>query len=354
MTLRKGSAAASVSPGVGQLSSLSESQKYSMSIDLLNEFGAQNLRENDDELIHSCLLPFGMHTNGDAKPSASLNWRKLTYNCFGCGNGGSLLWFVSLCRGEDIGQVRQWADSKTGLEVDSEESLACLLTYLDSLYNPAIASQAPPIPHFNPAVLEPWRLIHPYLTEIRHIPVDNLVKHDVGYDDKLNRIVFPLWWEGDLVGWQTRRIVNDGTAKYLNTPDFPRDRVVYNGSVQCKSLVLVESPMTVIAKSHLAPEYGFVATFGARVTAKQLQVITDLSVGRNTPLILWYDNDNAGWEATRNVAEDVLRYCDVLVVDSPWNEDAAGLDDQTTLELLQRAIPYSSWTPPAEIKEWQR
>ncbi len=328
------------------VATLSDTEKYNMAMELLAEFRAENISEHGDEIHHSCVLPFGLHAHGDRSASASLNWRKLSYNCFVCGGGG-LFWFVSNCRGETMGSVRDWADSKTA-GLDGEDSLASLLTYLDGLYNPESTS-TPPMPHFNPAVLEPWKLIHPYLTDMRHISEDNIVKHSVGYDASIDRIVFPLWWKDQLVGWQTRRIIDDGTPKYKNTPDFPRDRVIYNGEVKAQTLVVVESPITVVSKTHFEPEYGFMATFGAQVTDRQLHLLSS-----HEEIVLWFDNDSAGWKATSQVAETLLNYMDVFVVPSPYNEDAGGLDDDTTRQLLSEAVPYSLWTPPKVVEEWSR
>ena len=97
------------------------------------------------------------------------------------------------------------------------------------------------MPHFDPSILEPWKRIHPHLTEFRHIPKANIVKHLLGYDERSDRIVFPMFWDDRLVGWQTRRIWNDGTPKYKNSPDFPRGRVLYNLDVKSPRLVIIEA-----------------------------------------------------------------------------------------------------------------
>ncbi len=68
-----------------------------------------------------------------------------------------------------------------------------------------------------------WLLVHPYLTEFRGIPIANIENHQVGYDADTNRIVFPNYWRGELIGWQTRRIVNDGSPKYENSYQFAQE-----------------------------------------------------------------------------------------------------------------------------------
>lgn len=344
----KGVRSASASSGDFML--LSDNEKHRLAMSLLEEFGAKNITEHGDEIIHSCCLPFGGHRNGDAHPSASLNWRKLVYHCHGCDGSGSIVWFAAVCRGESIEAMRQWAADLRSL--DSPESVESFMTYLRAMYARQGRSNDRPIPHFPLSVLEPWEALQPdqrgslYL-EMRHVPRDNVAKHHVGYDAEADRIVLPHFWEGALVGWQKRRLVDDGGPKYKNTPDFPKDRTLYNPIVETPALVVVESVFTVVAKSHI-PEHTFVSTFGASVTTRQMSLLSDY----NKRIILWFDNDKPGYNATRNVGEYLRQYTSVYVVDSPWNEDAGGLDDDTVVDLLSKPVPLHKWHPPADVKEW--
>jgi Toprim-like/CHC2 zinc finger len=348
MDFRRGSQGARTESGVriGSLLFLGDAEKEQMCLDLLEEFGAKNVRDGrNGELIHSCCLPFGLHANGDANPSASLNWQKLVYHCYGCGNGGGLAWFIATCRGEDVEQVRKWVEDRTSIE--TEAGLQGFLKYLDALYSPK-ATVKPQIPKFNPAIMDPWlEFVHPYLTEFRHIPRDNVVRHKVGWDQSLDRIVFPHFWKGDLVGWQSRRIVNDGTPKYKSTPDFPKDQTIYcNPGTYKEPIVVVESPISVVSKDHLTP---MVATFGASVTEKQIKLI-----GNYRMVLLWFDNDNAGWEATKRVGSALSRYTDVFVVDCDLAADPADMDDNTFRDVVAVRTPFALWTPPTHLKEYRR
>jgi hypothetical protein len=332
--------------GPSPLDYLSDPDKKAMAIDLLSEFGSRVARETGDELIHSCVLPFGFHANGDRNASASLNWRKMLYNCHVCG-GGSLFWLISNCRGDTtLAQARQWTEGKANFT--DEESFANFTNYLDGLLNPEPDAPPPPIPHYNAAVLKPWMKIHPYMTEIRKVPIENCIKHQIGWDGD-NRIVFPLFWKDKLVGWQTRRIVDDGSPKCKFSPDFPRWQTLYNSDVKADRLIIVESQMSVVAKTHMEPEFGFIGTFGSEVTKEQIRLLAGLD-----RVTLWFDNDNAGWKATRNVAESLIDYIPVSVVNSPWAEDPGdGLDDDIVRELIQGAVPYGSWAPPDEVLSWK-
>lgn len=217
-----GDAAYKSSSGMGELLSLTDDDKKSLCIEMLNEFGASNITERGDELIHSCCLPFGLHKNGDRNPSASLNWRKMVFHCHGCDNGGSFMWLIATCRGEDISESRNWVSRR--VDVESPEGIEGLLKFIDSFYDPK-SEAVPPMPHFNPSVLNDWLFIHPYLTEQRHIPEGNIMHFQVGFNPREGRIVLPHFWHGKLVGWQTRRLSNDGSPKYRNTPDFPKRKL---------------------------------------------------------------------------------------------------------------------------------
>lgn len=313
---------------------LTDNEKLHLCISLLNEFGGQRIRQVGDELIHSCTLPFGLHTNGDRNPSASVNWKKLLYHCFTCG-GGSLLWWIAVCRGSSTHKATQWLRQ----HVTSDGiNLNDLLVYFDTIYSPHTEHKAP-IPIYARQILRPWLFLHPYLFETRHIPIDTLKHFSVGYDSKTERVIIPHFWNNDLVGWQSRRIFNDGTPKYKCSADFPRALTVFNHHHQIGVVVIVESPMSVLIHHHHSPNME--ATFGASVSPQQLRVLA-----KHSRLHLFYDNDPAGWKATQGVAEYLIKYTDVRVVENPYNADAGDLSPQDFQSLVQAAIPYSVWQPP--------
>ena len=336
-----------------ETSALDDGSKEQLCRDLLAEFGVTHVKATPKgELIHSCPLPFGGHRNGDRNPSASLNFRKLTFKCLGCGNSGGLLWFIASCRGETSEEAKTWLNDQTGMG-QSVMDLTNLLKVLDRLYAGPV-DERPPIPRYDPSVLAPWtwNIQHPYLTDPppdgRGIPSSTLDKFGVGYAEEYfdgsERIVIPLWWKGELVGWQARHIVADGHSdKYRNSPDFPRDRVLYNyENGNRRSAIVVESPASVLRHHHHQPTMQ--ATFGANVTDDQIRLLQ-----RYSSVLLWFDNDEAGWKATSRVGEELARYNTVWAVDSPYAADPADLDDDTVDHLVARAIPFAIWKRPERL-----
>jgi hypothetical protein len=322
---------------------LADQEKLELCETLLDEFGVTNRHvRSNGEIIHSCPLPFGGHSNGDTNPSASLNYRKLTFNCLGCANSGGLLWFIAACRDTTSSAARSWLRERTGL--DGEEGLATLLKFFDALYADRAVDE--PLPRLNTKLLDPWMWIHPYLTELRHIPEQTIEEFKVGWDPAIDRIVVPHFWRGSLVGWQTRQLGGPG-PKYHNSPDFPKDRTIYNYDTKARPVVVCESTLSVLSKAHLP--WHIESTFGAEVTDKQVGLLT-----MHPDLILFFDNDDAGWKATHRVAEATQGYSHVLVANNPYAADPGDLDEAAYATAVESAVPYALWTQPTTLVEWKR
>jgi hypothetical protein len=351
---------------------LDDRTKEELCRELLSEFGVSHIRKTDrGELIHSCCLPFGGHKNGDRNPSASLNYQKLTYRCLGCGGGGGLLWFIAVCQGVDGVQARRWLEGQTGTGQQVMD-LSKLLQILNGFFDHA-TEEIQQVPVFPDATLKPWtwEVFHPYLTEGvpeigfkgRGIPESTLKHFKVGYAEEYSmgfhtgpdgelipnppqeRIVIPLWWQDKLVGWQARRLNRGDEPKYKNSQDFPRDKVLYNYRPG-EPMVLVESPMSVLRHYHV--HQGLVASFGAAISKKQLSLL-----GKANPLIIWMDNDKAGWDATQHVIEELSRSTSIFVVENPYDADPADLDEETVDHLIKTATPWALWKPPETLKVWE-
>jgi hypothetical protein len=355
MALRRGGAAGAKAAAstFEPVTSLSDAEKESLARELLAEFGVTRILRKTDkgELIHSCCLPGNRHKNGDAAASASLNYRKLVYKCYGCGGKGGLLWLIAICREQDSDEAREWLAGATGTGGQVMD-LSRLLELLEALE--AKPESRAPIPSYDPSMLDDWDFIHPYMTEIRRVPEATLDHFRVGYAreypmgrhaEPQERITIPLFWRGELVGWQARALFPGDEPKYKNSPEFPRERVLYNDH-DGETVVLVESPLSVLRHFHHVPE--FTATFGASVADSQLRVLQ-----RHRKIVIWFDNDNAGWEATEHVADELTPYCQVWAVDSPWAADPGDMDDATVRKMIIEAVPFPVWERPRKLHPWK-
>lgn len=327
--------------------------KRNLCIELLREFGVTDFRENrrESELTHRCVLPIGRDRHSDGNSwTASVNYSKLKFNCYVCGYGGPIDWWVAVNRGLDTEGAQAWLGQRVGS--GHKEDLPTRLAILNSILHPPDDSPGP-MPFYNDAILNRWNEYdhHPYLTDSiseggREVPSCNLDKYEVGYaaDDEdfhyYGRIIIPVRWNGKIVGWQARRFDPDDPEygiKYKNSPSFPRNRILY-GDIGGRSPVIVESPLSVLRHTHQRP---IISTFGSEVTQAQLRLLEKYS-----SLTLFPDPDKAGRGWARNIYYKLSRSVRINIVDSPYAKvDPADLDEDTYVNLVDSAVPGSIWTP---------
>jgi hypothetical protein len=352
-----------VTTDLDQLTALPEAHKAKLARDALASIGIDVKREQGDELIIACPIG-GYHKDQDRNPTGALNASKLLYNCLGCQARGTLLWLIATVRGDDdIEQARQWLSGEAGLTRAME--LPALLDLFDSLYTEKTRA---PMPVYSPRMLERWEGVPDYIVGERGIPIETCERMGICTDPDgfmgppENRVrtgpraVIPHYWQGELVGWQSRRLPNaDPTApKYLSTPSFPRDETVYNDLPYEDDLVVVESPMSSLRHRHHSP---ISATFGNEVTDLQLRYLA-----RNRRKLTWWmDNDEAGWRAVEGYQREGSRFrapgapqrasafCDNWVVRSPFAADPADLSDEVYDIVLESAVPWQVWTRPEKL-----
>jgi hypothetical protein len=335
-----------------------DEQKRELCLELLEEFGATGIQETTKgELRHRCTLPIGAHTDRNSI-TASVNYRKLVFRCYVCNNRGGLLWWIATNRGENTEQSEKWLSKESG--VSEVLDLPMLLKLIEALARPK-NTEVQPMPTYDERILDSWRrwrIFHPYLTLPiseggRECPEVNLARYKVGYCDEdvhwryHQRIIIPLHWNGALVGWQARKLLEDDPepAKYRNTPQFPRDRTVY-GDLGERDIVLVESPLSVLRHAHHLP---MVATFGSAVSDMQIPLLH-----RYRRVTLWYDNDKSGWEGVYSLIARLKNYVDLRIVDSPWDADPADMTEAEAAELVEGAIPYMLWSKPMTLTHYER
>jgi hypothetical protein len=349
---------------------LPDSEKEQLCRELLAEFGldvrAAKRTKHGLELVHACTVS-SYHQDQAKNPTASLNAESLTWHCFGCGSSGGLLWFICQMRNCEWAEARAWLEDATGLG-NNEMELGRLLDFIDATFTRDGRFQAP-IPTMDERMLSPWQGVHPYVTEPqwRGVPLETALAYKVGYAEAYpmafdhqgrptqvsERIILPHFWQGSLVGWQTRRLWDDGTPKFKSSLEFPKETTIYNYR-PAEPAVVVEAVFSTLRHVH---QQHYESTFGAAITEVQMSLLA-----KHPQVILWLDNDESGWKAMMGktevdrrgrervvrvgLVEHLSRYTDVLVVDSPWAQDAADISDDDAAELIANAIPSVLWRPP--------
>ena len=211
------------------------------------------------------------------------------------------------------------------------------------------AEYAANIPAYSDRVLAPWAFIHPYLEE-RGIDGDTVSKLRIGWREDDNRIIIPHFWEGKLVGWQSRAVPDrpghwPGTAnpqpKYKSTSGFPKaDTFYYDHSKPfpnsyTDTVLVVESPLSVIRATALGLTIPVLATFGSKVSARQTERLKDY---RN--VILWADPDSAGQMMERTMMRRLSDHYGLRIVTPDPGKDLADYDTLDAVETkIEQAIP---------------
>ena len=343
---------------------LSEGEKESICRSLLAEFGVRDIRGNRQtgELVHACLVS-DYHQDQAKNPTASLNYKKLTYNCLGCGSSGGFIWFIATVRGCTADQAYKWLEDEAGLGNEPMEQEK-FLDIVRAIYARE-GNHSEIIPTYSERVLEPWDVIHPYLTTVgplgitiqgepvmgRGLPEENLIAMRVGWNPDEDRCVIPHFWKGRLVGWQTRRMPWGGGPKYHSTEFFPKDQTIYNfdPTRRHKRIVVVESPMSCLMHLHRLP---IVGTFGAQITNQQVSLLA-----RADEVVLWLDPDKGGWSAMRGsantpgVPQRLAAHTNVRVVVNTYDADPQEFPTEMAEELVDQAVPYVLWKQPDFLRE---
>jgi hypothetical protein len=100
------------------------------------------------------------------------------------------------------------------------------------------------------------------------------------------RLIIPIWWDGQLVGWQARAITKDADPKYYTMPGLPKQRILFNGDRARKFpfCVVVEGVFDAFTVGACA-----VATLGHKLSWTQRELLSKWF--GNGAVCLLYDPD---------------------------------------------------------------
>jgi hypothetical protein len=323
---------------------------------VLERYGARNcseqvnIKDGTTEIVHSCLIErvYRHHNNGDSSPSAWCNIDKGLYVCASFWSG-DLMHLVQILEGKAtlhealpvIGEMLR------GATLERDELKAHLAKLL-AAHEPHTID----LPEYNEAVLNPWRLAHPYMLS-RGITLEAHAKLQLGYDQREHRVVFPNFWEGKLVGWQKRAIpagqywppTENQMPKYRNSPGMPKSETLYNGDrIESmggrKRIVVVESPMSVAKSVSVGLiKAAVVATFGAKVSQQQIDLLKDAD-----EVVVWFDADHAGYAGAHKIVDGLYRHTQVRAVIPQPKIDMGDLNTaDEMIAAIEGAVPAALW-----------
>lgn len=315
--------------------------------------GAQNVIVENQEVIHSCPLNFGLHSNGDQKPSASLNSELLTFNCYVCG-GGDIFWYLQNVFDIQFEDAVEMLGSELRPRELSKEELISELEQLWTVEEQVSFS----LPVYSEAVLASWKMYSSYLDKrevSREIQKQMRTGVDLKNKEKYQsdstreeawieqpRVVIPHFTDGKLRGWLKRKI-DDETQwgpKYRNSPGLPKNETLYNSDRVDKTfpVIVVESTLSVL-KLLSDGHTNVVATFGAKMNLEQAKLLRGFD-----EVHLFMDDDKDGKKATESLIEELSRFIKVWVIPhSIEGADPADYTPEEVVRLQSEKVPGSVW-----------
>lgn len=331
-----------------------------INVDLFEEaIGWSPEHTHNDNDVGFCVFPEN-HSHGDTTGKFAIERNMRVYNCWACG-GGSLLSLAMELKDLDVDEATQWLYQFC--EVDARSDAEFVDDFLDAFRD--AEKRIATLPYFNERVLDRFDQPVPadWLIE-RGISAEVATEYGVRYSESIRRpsptggyyaeapdycgpgIILPHYWQGRLVGWQTRWLDDEHRPewlpKYTMTSDFPKETTIYGwDQVQTsEAIIVVESVPTVL----FLRTYGYnaVATFGSNVNDAQMRLLR-----RFPQVVLAADNDKpskesgtpAGIKWRRALTDYLKNYTQVmwvpLVGRKGSNDD---LGDLVKERLPQRAL----------------
>lgn len=283
---------------------------------------------------YKAVCPF----HDDTNPSLTVSPEKQMFKCFVCGTGGNAITFVQkyehISFGEAVKKVAELSDyHPEGLEtiykpkkVDQhrEDILKCLhdlnlyyqfalnspdgkagLDYFESRKLDASFRNKYKLgfaPKDGRATIEFLQKKGHSIKTIEDTGVAKIISAGNYHDMNEGRITFPICdIDGNVIGFSARRLVDDGSPKYMNTPEtyvFHKTYNLYNIHIAkdaCKLkgyLYICEGFMDVYALAKIGIDAA-VAIMGTALTAEHIQILRSL----NVELRLCLDGDLPGQSA---------------------------------------------------------
>ncbi len=319
------------------------------------------------------LCPF----HKERTPSFSVSPERGIFKCFGCGKGGNVFTFLMEYHGISFTEAVRMVAHRIGIDIPEQQAQdAPIRSEKEQLYRVLRAATDFFVQQLHSPAGQAARL---YL-ERRGIRKQIIEQFQLGYapagwdtlqitlrqqgfspellakaglvvetekstyDRFRHRLIFPIFHSfGQVVGFGARRLREEDTPKYLNSPQtmvYDKSQVLY-GLYQARdairreqTAVIVEGYMDVLTLVQ-AGIPNVVAACGTALTAQHLRMLK-----RYAPAIaLLYDQDEAGQQAAVRAVELAFATgIDVFVVQLPEGEDPDSFVRRFSVEELRRRI----------------
>ncbi len=292
---------------------------------------------------YSACCPF----HNEKTPSFTVSADKQLYHCFGCGAGGNAITFVMNFDNLEFVETIEDLAASQGLEVPREHSnsstphiphekkrdlhqlMGEIARFYQQNFHQPSAQQAISylknrglskeiVKKFGIGyIADDWRqLLNRFggneANEQALIATGMLIENDQSqrYDRFRGRIMFPIRDKRGRVVAFGGRVLNDGTPKYLNSPEtviYHKGQELYGlhealqENREPEKLLVVEGYMDVVALAQFGIHYA-VAALGTATTPEHIRIL----FRHTSTVICCYDGDNAGRKAAWRAMEQAL------------------------------------------------
>ena len=254
------------------------------------------------------------------------------FNCLTCGESGSLPKLVSHCLSLSIEDSKQWLINNFSSEilVDREETdkmLSALEKNLTSYTNGIDKKQH----YLDKEELTKYNFYHPYMWQ-RKLSKEVVDKFQIGYDEDLNAITFPVWDEKNNLVMVTKRCVNN--KKFFIPDNVSKPVYLLNFAIKdgLNQVYVCESQInTLYCYSLGMPAIGLFGTGDPY----QYDILKKVGIKH---YILALDGDMAGRKGIFKFIKNLEKnsFIDVLVL--PESKDINDLSKEEIEKLKQRNI----------------
>ncbi len=312
---------------------------------MLNEASINEIRSNADIVeIISDYIPlvnkgrnlFGVCPfHDDHSPSMSVSKSKQIYKCFSCGAGGNVFNFVSAYENVSYIEAIKIVAEKIGYEIkgiiksdikknkQEYEAMDIALKYYQNNLNTSAGTLAKKYlsdeRHLSDECIREFQIGYANNNNLNVLlnkkGYENTLLNNIGlinisaersYDTFTNRIMFPIHnLDGQAIGFTGRIFGGEDTNKYLNSREnkiFKKGDILFNYHRaikyirEKKQVIVVEGNMDAI-RLYSSGIKNVIAIMGTAITDYQVELIKKL----RSEIILFFDNDNAGLDATFNI-----------------------------------------------------
>lgn len=342
-------------------------------IEFLELMSVKNISARGDEVMFSC--PFPGHKHGDTNPSASMNSNNTAWLCFGCQRRGNAATFLAELEEVTVFAARKWLREYFG--GGFREPIHTLASEIDDLFDD-IAKEDKLVKVVNPPVPEDlyfdylmsWKMVEDdpaaaskvngitYMLD-RGFSVETLMKYEVGYDSRDERIVFAVRdLNGDLIGIKGRATRPEQQPRYrvYGKPRIPHAPystgevvyLAYNADLSSGDIIVCEGELNALKMR----EFGYgnaVGISGATFTKTHAETIARIA----NRVILYFDSDAPGIAGALTAADLLVSRVPVLVVPK-HDRDPADSTKEEVDDLINRAQTVLDPTNPHLLTEQEK